>query len=121
MKIILIKEVKFMQTEINFAKFEIEGLESRQLFAAAAVPHHLINLNLPLDLSLQVNNPVNGQHMINVNLPADLSLHVNQPSLSGLGSTLSSITTPVTGLVGGIVSPLLGTVTGLLGSVLAIV
>ncbi|ACD82577.1 hypothetical protein [Candidatus Methylacidiphilum infernorum] len=114
-----------MQTEIDFSSFEFEELESRQLFAAAAVPHHLINLNLPLDLSLQVNNPANGQTIINLNLPADLSLHVNQPSLAGLGSTLSSITTPVTGLVtgvvGGIVSPLLGTVTGLLGSVLAAV
>ncbi|CAI9085140.1 hypothetical protein A7K93_09230 [Candidatus Methylacidiphilum fumarolicum] len=114
-----------MNTELDFSQFEMETLESRELFAAAAVPHHLINLNLPLDLSLQVNNPTNGQHIINLNLPADLSLHVNQPNLSGLlqpiTTTVSTITTPVVGLADGVVSPLLGTVTGLLGSVLAIV
>ncbi|KIE58719.1 hypothetical protein A946_04640 [Methylacidiphilum kamchatkense Kam1] len=110
-----------MNTELDFSQFEMETLESRELFAAAAVPHHLINLNLPLDLSLQVNNPTNGQHIINLNLPADLSLHVNQPNLSGLLTTVSTVTTPVVGLVGEVVSPLLGTVTGLLGSVLAIV
>jgi hypothetical protein len=114
-----------MNTEIDFSQFEMETLESRELFAAAAVPHHLINLNLPLDLSLQLNNPTNGQHILNVNLPADLSLHVNQPNLSGLvqpiGTTVSTITTPVVGLVGEVVSPLLGTVTGLLSSVLAVV
>ncbi|WP_238523523.1 hypothetical protein [Candidatus Methylacidiphilum infernorum] len=119
--------------------FEIEGLESRQLFAAAAVPHHLVNLNLPLDLSLQLNNPVTNQHLVNANLPLDIQAQLNNPLTGqppiyvhvGLGgpqgtlqigqlnlsqdlqpllSGVNGVLNVVTGVANGLLSPLLGVI-----------
>ncbi|QSR89430.1 hypothetical protein IT6_03880 [Methylacidiphilum caldifontis] len=47
--------------------FEIEALESRHLFAAAAIPHHLFHLNGVQEFSGSAASSGNGFSLLNIN------------------------------------------------------
>ena len=113
--------------------FEVEVLESRELFAAVALPHHLMNINLPGEFSTQPNNllspvihtqvstplsdPGTSQLPIYLHLTVggpqaalqigDLNLAKDlQPLLSGVNGVLNV----ASGLINDLLSPLLITV-----------
>ncbi|KIE58718.1 hypothetical protein A946_04635 [Methylacidiphilum kamchatkense Kam1] len=114
--------------------FEVEVLEARELFAAVALPHHLMNLNMSGEFSTQPNNfnlaPVNHSQVATPfsdpgtsQLPIYLHLTVGGPQaalqigelnlakdLQPLLGTVNGVLNVVTGLTNDLLSPLLITV-----------